>query len=60
MSDGEIKGATRVGAARRQAYPGSPHGGSGVPQARRRCSNFKYVLTLNQESLTITVTMSHP
>lgn len=58
MSDGEIKGATCVRAAHRQAYSRNPHGGSDVPQERRRCSNFKYVLTPNQESFTITVTRS--
>lgn len=58
MSDGEIKGATCVRAAHRQAYSRNPHGGSDVLQERRRCSNFKYVLTPNQESFTITVTRS--
>lgn len=41
------------GAASRDTSRDKPHGGSGAPQERRRCSNFKYVLTRNQKLLTI-------
>lgn len=54
MSDREMKGASCIGAAFRDAFHDKPHGESGAPQEWRHCSNFKYVLTQNQKLLAIT------
>lgn len=54
MSDGKMKEAWCSATVCRDASRDKPRGEHRTPQERRRCSNFKYVLTQNQKLLSIT------